>query len=244
MRALLFNHVIASVKKLSEKSKDGQMQNKILKMFNELLTDVSDKVSKRSFLIMVELYKKMIWRDKKNTNFLAEAAFSDYEKVSHMACHWLIETTENWEGAFDSTDEEDGMDEVAEQKRKNVYKKKTKGAEEKVERQIKRLKRKQKRRAKTQFLRNLFPIDEIYNPQDFTDRLFTRLQKGKDKFSLKLLQMAVISRMIGRHKLIQPNFYQFLQRYLKPGQKECAKVLMYVAEASHQQVPNDSMLPV
>jgi len=56
--------------------------------------------------------------------------------------------------------------------------------------------------------------------------------------------MAVLSRMIGRHKLIQPNFYAYLQRYLKPGQKETPKVLQYLAEACHTSSPIESVQKV
>jgi protein SDA1 len=49
--------------------------------------------------------------------------------------------------------------------------------------------------------------------------------------------MAVVSRMIGRHKLIIPNYYGFLQKYLKYGNKELTKIFAFLAEATHTSVP-------
>jgi protein SDA1 len=43
--------------------------------------------------------------------------------------------------------------------------------------------------------------------------------------------MAVLARMIGRHKLILFNFYSYLQKYLFPAQRDVAKLLAYLAEA-------------
>lgn len=244
LRTLLTNHIIGEIKKLSEKSKDGTMKRKLLAMFNELLNNSSEKVSKRAALILNELHRKNIWKDRQITNIMADCVFNDYSKVSYISCLFLIETTENFAEVFETSEEEEDIDDIAAKKKKNDKINKPKRKNDKIAKQLKNAKRKQKRRSKANFTRNLFPIDEIYNPQEYCDKLFTKLQKGKDKFDHKLIMMAVISRIIGRHKLIQPNFYQFLQRYLKPGQKECTKVQMYLSEACHPQTPIDSMTPV
>ena len=44
-----------------------------------------------------------------------------------------------------------------------------------------------------------FPIDQIYNPQDFSEKVFAILKKSSEKFPVKMAMMAVLSRMIGRH---------------------------------------------
>lgn len=46
---------------------------------------------------------------------------------------------------------------------------------------------------------NFFPIDQIYNPQDFTEKVFAVLKKSTEKFPVKMALMSVISRMIRRH---------------------------------------------
>ena len=56
--------------------------------------------------------------------------------------------------------------------------------------------------------------------------------------------MAVVSRMIGRHKLIIPNYYGFLQKYLKYGNKELTRIFAFLAEATHTAVPQNDLAPI
>jgi SDA1. len=90
-------------------------------------------------------------------------------------------------------------------------------------------------------MRNFFPIDMINNPQDFCDKLFAQLKKKNFKFEATLAMMAVLGRMIGRHKLIVLNFYPFMMKYMFPHQKEIAKILAYVAESCHELTPPDEL---
>jgi protein SDA1 len=244
LRTFLGNHIIASIKKLVEKNKDNTVKTKLQKLFNELLVDANEKVAKRAFLIMTELYKKQIWRDKKLGNAISTCVFNDSGRVSLIACMYMLENTVEFEKNYEESSEEDDMENAYDAKEKGKHAKMSKRKEKKLDDDLKKAKRRQKRRGKVAISQNSFLIDDIYNAQEFSDKLFVRLAKGKEKFNHKLAMMGLLSRMIGRHKLIQPNFYSFLQRYLKPGQKECPKVLMYLAEACHQQVPQESILPV
>jgi len=45
--------------------------------------------------------------------------------------------------------------------------------------------------------------------------------------------ISVLSRMIGRHRLVILNFYSFLLKYLNPNQREIGKLLAYLAESIH-----------
>ena len=67
---------------------------------------------------------------------------------------------------------------------------------------VKQYKRKEKRRNRVKVQTDFLPIDLIYDPQTFTEKLFLKLRKSNDKYDLKLLMMRMISRMIGRHKLV------------------------------------------
>ena len=63
------------------------------------------------------------------------------------------------------------------------------------------------------------PIDLIYSPQDFAEKLFNLMNQKRTKFSHKIFYMALISRIVWRHKLIMLPFYGSLQRYMDPRQK-------------------------
>lgn len=83
------------------------------------------------------------------------------------------------------------------------------------------------------------PIDVIYNPQEFAERLFNIMAKKNTKFNHRIILMALIGRLVWRHKLILLPFYGSLVKYLEPKQKEVHKVLTYFAESVHELVPDD-----
>lgn len=83
------------------------------------------------------------------------------------------------------------------------------------------------------------PIDIIYSPQDFAEKLFNFMLKKNIKFAHKLVYMALISRLIWRHKLIILPWYGSLIKYLEPKQKEVHRILTYFAESVHDNLPDD-----
>jgi len=48
---------------------------------------------------------------------------------------------------------------------------------------------------------DFLPIDTIYDPHTFVEKLFSKLKKSNDKYEVKLFMLRLISRMIGRHKI-------------------------------------------
>ena len=83
------------------------------------------------------------------------------------------------------------------------------------------------------------PIDIMYSPQDFAEKLFNFMLKKNIKFAHKLFYMALISRLIWRHKLIILPWYGSLIKYLEPKQKEVHRILTYFAESVHDNLPDD-----
>ncbi|CAF1430019.1 unnamed protein product [Rotaria sordida] len=79
----------------------------------------------------------------------------------------------------------------------------------------------------------------LYDPQDFAERLFRQLETSDERFEVKLLHQDLLSRLIGLHQLLLLNFYPYLQRYIQPHQRQVTKILLFVAQASHELVPPD-----
>lgn len=59
-----------------------------------------------------------------------------------------------------------------------------------------------------------------------------------------MVMMNLVSRLIGRHRLILPSFYPYLQKYLKYGNKEVGKIFAFLAESVHVNVPQDDLEPI
>ncbi len=70
------------------------------------------------------------------------------------------------------------------------------------------------------------------------------MNQKQTRFIHKIFYMALISRIIWRHKLIILPFYGALQRYMDPRQKEAPKILAYFAESVHDLVPDDEIEPI
>lgn len=60
-------------------------------------------------------------------------------------------------------------------------------------------------------------------------------------FELRLEMINLLTRVIGVHKLMLLNFYDFIVTYLKPHQKDVTHILAYLAQSSHELVPPDAM---
>ena len=48
----------------------------------------------------------------------------------------------------------------------------------------------------------------------------------------------------GAHRLLIPNFYPFVQRYMQPHQREITLVLAYLVQGCHELVPPESLQPL
>ena len=85
------------------------------------------------------------------------------------------------------------------------------------------------------------PIDLLYNPQIFAEKLFNIMSGKSEKYQHKLVYMGLIARVIWRHQLILLPFYRSLIKYLEPKQKDVSQVLIALAESIHDLVPEDEI---
>jgi len=78
----------------------------------------------------------------------------------------------------------------------------TKGRKERLLKVVKQQKRKEKRKNKLRIQTDFMPIDLLNDPQLLSEKLFSKLRKSTDAYLIKLFLMRLISRLIGRHKLV------------------------------------------
>ncbi|KAJ2158777.1 Severe Depolymerization of Actin [Coemansia sp. RSA 552] len=94
----------------------------------------------------------------------------------------------------------------------------------------------------------------VHDAQGFAEKLFARAygsatatKRGGstvDRFSVRLQQLKLVSRLIGHHQLQVMAFYPFLQRYLQPHQAEVTQILALLANAAHALAPPDVLQPL
>jgi len=92
--------------------------------------------------------------------------------------------------------------------------------------------------------RNNDIIPSLKDPQIFVERLFLKLKNSRETWSIKMLYIGVISRILSYHQVILFNFYTFIQCYLSPKQKNITKLLIYTAQAIHQFIPPEIIKPL
>tara|TARA_B100000513_G_scaffold127332_1_gene56604 strand:- start:766 stop:1146 length:381 start_codon:yes stop_codon:yes gene_type:complete len=73
-------------------------------------------------------------------------------------------------------------------------------------------------------------IHLLHDPHALGERLFTEARKSSERFEVRLMMINLLSRLIGAHRLLIPNFYPFLQRYLQPHQREVTLLLAYLVQ--------------
>ena len=115
---------------------------------------------------------------------------------------------------------------------KKLRKKKAKAAE-----LMEKLKKKRKKMKVSAADGNFAALHLIYDPQEFAEKLFKTMQRSKEKFDMKLLFIDLIARLIGIHELFLLNFYTYCERWLNPHQRNVTKVLVSLAQASHELIP-------
>lgn len=244
LRQYLEEHIISDIKNMNAKQKNMKLNGTMQNFMYNMLSDNNKKAVKMSLNIMIELYKKNVWRDTKTVNVIATALFSKITKIVVTALKFFLSGDENKEDSEDS-DSDDNTPSARDVIMANKFNKKTRKREKhlkKVKNIISKSKKKKKKRSALE--NNFSALHLIHDPQAIAEKLFKQLETRNEKFEVKVLILDVISRLIGLHQLILLNFYPFIQRFLQPHQKEVTKLLLFVAQASHDLVPPDVLEPI
>ncbi|KAI9309047.1 SDA1-domain-containing protein [Cunninghamella echinulata] len=246
LRELLYNHIVNDIKNANSKAKNNKL-NKTLQSFMFTIlesaksgnTDENAVAAKKSVDICIELYGKNIWNDSKTVNVIAEACFSPVTKISVTAVKFFLNTNEDKES---SDDEDEDLPDIQRMKQAQIYTKKTKSKANKIDRAVKKLKRKSKSQKAETF--NFSALHLLNDPQGFAEKLYSRISSKEDRWEIRLMKMNLISRVIGIHQLTVLGFYPLLIKYLQPTQRDVTMVLVASAQASHPLVPPDALEPV
>jgi protein SDA1 len=241
LRQLLHTHIVSDIKNSNAKAKNNKLNKTLQNFMYKMLQDASSIAAKKSLEVMIELYLKNVWNDSKTVNVVAEACLSPVPKLIAPAVHFFLGTNEE---KFKEDEDEDDIPDINNMKKANIFNKKKKSRLSQLDKAKSVIKRKERQRNRVDNF-NFSALHLINDPQEFAEKLFSKLrqvtQKNLLKFELRLELMNLISRLIGVHKLILLGFYEFLISYIKPHQKEVTQILAFVAQASHDLVPPDSL---
>eukprot|EP00941_MAST-03F_sp_MAST-3F-sp1_P005018 g5018.t1 len=250
LRKDLFAYAIVDIKNQYEKSSnDKQMKRSKFFVFKKVEDD-HPAVSRKALAVLTELYRRRIWTDSRTINVIASAVFSSDAKVSRAAMQFFL-GIEARMASDEKTEEVEEYSTLVSEKDIKLHAKnakKTRKRKRVMEAALKRTKKLRSRmqNGKQKAIVALFPaLDAISDPQGFVERLLRKLRQTNQNFDAKLVMLNLLSRMVGRHKLLLLNLYSYLQRYTNsPTQASVTNVLAYLVQACHALVPAEEIVPV
>ena len=245
LRSFIKNFMKNDLRKINEKNYDKKLNSQLqILVFTKLkVSNVS--IAKVALMLLCDMFRKRIWTDSKVVNAISNCLFSTQPVILVKALAFFVKRDES--GEIEIADSDSEKSDEGERKNKyeqqlksllqaKVVTKKTKRKARKLDRAKKLLKKEQK---EEKIVDNLSALDLIYDAQSLGERLLKYLSKYNGKLHVKLMMMDLISRLIGVHKLTILNFFPFIQRYLHVNQREVTKVLLFAAQAVHDEIPDD-----
>ena len=152
--------------------------------------------------------------------------------MSRAACQFFLS---EYEVDQVDTSSEEELDEL-----KNKYKllgkansRKTKARKNKLKMLMKAIERKEKRHSKVTVNKDFMPIDLLNNPAFFCEELFKKAQNSKVGFSIKLIIIRLLGRVLGRHRLLLDNYFNYMLNFITPNQKDIGLIMASLIEACH-----------
>lgn len=110
LRELAAKHIIYLIRKNDQAGKNSSIHRMLTNFFAKTIETGEDDLVRRVVKIMISLYNKKIWRDKKSINIIAGATLVKGEKCVRIACKFFIETTELDDEDLDSSDSDSSDD--------------------------------------------------------------------------------------------------------------------------------------
>jgi protein SDA1 len=244
LRSYIRQNIISDIKAINKKSRNEKANKELQKfMYDKLSNDQQTVEAKLALDIMVELYKKNIWRNRDLVNQIAIACLSRVSKILVTALQFFLGTDEEVDGdEDDKDDEEDKMEKLNQLKetlKANKFNKSTRKREKilsKVKKTVKSIEKKEKNENI-----NFSALHLVNDPQTLAEKLLANVESTKEKFEVKLMMMSLISRLIGAHELLVLNFYSYIAKYLQPHQTDVTKILQYAAQSTHKLVPTEDL---
>ncbi|KAK1940214.1 hypothetical protein X943_000118 [Babesia divergens] len=252
VRRRLFVFIVRDLTIVFQHVKNIKITRAIQRLFFEHLNNKSVQVQLLTCCICVEMHKRRIWRDSHTVNSIAQCALASNLKIVLAGAHFLLGTKNHFDVAFEALEdvEDDiaALEDLKKQKQQmGTYAKKSGGRQNRIERSkkmIDKLLERRKRRIELCAVREFAAIDDLHDAQKFTERLFERCGKKDVTFGAKLILLQLVSLLIARHRLLVPNFYGFVLKYINHKQKLVTKILAITAQAVHAELPTDLVEPV
>lgn len=246
LRSYVKQNIISDIKNMNKKSRNEKLNKELQRfMFEKLSNEQQENVTKLALDIMIDLYKKNVWRNKELVNQIALSCLSRTPKILITCLQFFLGTDEDADEEGSSDEEDSRMDKINQLKetiKANKHNKSSRKRDKilaKVKKTVKTIENKEKNEQI-----NFSAIYLINDPQTLAEKLFNYVESTNQRFEIKIMMMNLISRLIGAHELQLVNFYAYIAKYLTPHQTDVTKMLQYAAQSCHKLVPSNEIEPV
>jgi len=244
LRKLLFAHIVNDIRRVNQHGKNPKINNSLQSFMFTMLKDENPMAARKSLAVMIELWRRNVWTGDKLVNAISTACFSKDSQILALSLRFFlgVEIVDD-EADFDDVNASVKLKELAFSDANVKHVKRRNKRKREHARAVAKIKRQEKEKGRERDNYNFKAIDLIYDPQTFAERLFGQVKKSREAFATRLLMMNVISRLVGSHKLLLFNFYPFLQNYMQSHQKDVTYILAFLAQATHDLVPPEILVP-
>ncbi|KAL3311580.1 Protein SDA1 [Cichlidogyrus casuarinus] len=250
IRRSLRTFIINDFKRINTKHKSHKLNSSGQEFLAKMTKDANPIVAREAVYILVQLFVRKVWDDVKTANILAnDACLAKSRKVYALGIKFFlgkIKAKSMYESDGESDSEMNPSKQIKYLQLGHRVGIKSNKRQKRLQRNMEQVRKKEEKKAKNLDVQevNFAALNMIHDPQTFAERLLKKLDKCNDNFETRLLLLELTSRLVGLFKLILLNLYPALQRFLKPQQREITHLLLYAAQASHDQVPPDVMEPL
>jgi protein SDA1 len=253
LRTLLHNHIVGDIKRCNAKKRNDNLNKTLQNFMYTMLQDESSVAPRQSLSVMIELYKRRIWNNRKTVNVISLGVFSEDQKIVSKVLNFFLSQMK-----LGDLDDEEGDDDInvklmkkkkdamikyahIAQKKTKKRKRKLRVALQKITTERKRFNEEEQDETKQY---NFEALNQINDPQGYGEKVFNSLKASKFGFEFRLRMMSLISRLISTHNLLIDGFYSYLQKYAQPHQQHITQILAILGQSCHSLVSPDIIEPV
>ncbi|CAH0363775.1 unnamed protein product [Pelagomonas calceolata] len=249
LRQFLADHVVRDCKKASSGTLGRNLRRCVFKAAEDQSEANSAASARVAVDVLVRLYACGSWTDAATVNCLGRCAADERARVALGAVYFFLgvdrapvldsESSENENEGEKGRDLKNALKAVDEHK----HSKKTRARA----RQTKRAKKAAKKKAlgKSERAEPKFPAMQLLDdPHRLCDALLARARRQVDAFEQRVARLDLCSRVACTHRLQLVAFYSYMRRYLKPSQEQAPRLLVLFAQACHELVPPDELVPI
>lgn len=90
IRSILYHHIVQDIRKINRKKKDEKVNRTLQNFMYSILQDSHQGGSRKALEVMIELFRRGVWKDGKTVNVIASAIHTSDTKTLHTVLNFFL----------------------------------------------------------------------------------------------------------------------------------------------------------